>query len=327
MNDSIFTAVNIDDFKEACDSVLNKLKIILTKPLLKIDNESEKQRLISKYHNDPLVGGHVGRNKLIAKLKERYIWKNLSKDVARAVKNCTKCIQNKVRSATREPMKLTPTPQSSFDIVIIDTIGPLQKSDSGNQYAVTMICDLTKYLVTAPIPDKSAKSVARAIFEKLILIYGPMKSLRSDKGTEYENSVLAELSHLMNIEQKITTAYHHQSVGSIERNHRTFNEYIRSFVENMSTWDTYLRYFTFLYNITKSSCFKNRYSPYELVFGKLANSMEFLENEIQPLYNIDNYAREIKYRLQVANKRAIELLDVMKKKNKYYYDKKINPIE
>lgn len=190
---------------------------------------------------------------MIAKLKERYIWKNLSKDVANTLKNCPQCIQNKVKSATREPMKLTPTPQTAFDIVIVDTIGPLQKSDNGNQYAVTMICDLTKYLVTAPIPDKSAKSVAKAIFENFILIHGPMKSLRSDKGTEYENQIMSELCTLMNIEQKFSTAYHHQTVGSIERNDRTFNEYVRAFVSNMSSCDTYLRYFTFLYNTTKHS--------------------------------------------------------------------------
>lgn len=160
---------------------------------------------------------------------------------------------------TKEPMKLTPSPQSAFDVVIVDTIGPLQKSDSGNQYAVTMICDLTKYLVTVPIPDKSAKSVAKAIFENFILIHGPMRSLRSDKGTEYENLLISELYTLMKIDQKFFVAYHHQSVGSIERNHRVFNEYIRVFVTDMSTWDIYLRYFTFLYNITKNSCFNDQY--------------------------------------------------------------------
>jgi len=31
------------------------------------------------------------------------------------------------------------------------------KLEHGNEYAVTLICDLTKYLVTIPTPDKSAK--------------------------------------------------------------------------------------------------------------------------------------------------------------------------
>lgn len=66
-------------------------------------------------------------------------------------------------------MQLTPIPQRPFDSVIIDTIVPLQRSNLGNKYAVTMICDLTKYLIAVPIADKTARSVAKAIFEKFIL--------------------------------------------------------------------------------------------------------------------------------------------------------------
>lgn len=148
-------------------------------------------------------------------------------------------------------MSLTPTPQKAFDIVVVDTIGPLTKSNDGNIYAVTLMCDLTKYLVTVPIPDKTARSVAKAIFENFVLIFGPMKQLKSDRGTEYENQILSEICNLMKTEQKIATAYHHQSVGTVERNHRVFNEYLRSFVIDMANWDEYLKYFSFLYTSTK----------------------------------------------------------------------------
>lgn len=67
---------------------------------------------------------------------------------------------NKIRSHTREPMKITNTPRKPFDVVIIDTIGPMTKTESGNEYAMTAICDMTKYSITRPIPDKSAKTVA-----------------------------------------------------------------------------------------------------------------------------------------------------------------------
>jgi len=43
----------------------------------------------------------------------------------------------------------------AFDRVIVDTIGPLPKSEqmNKNEYAVTLICDLTKYLVAIPIQN------------------------------------------------------------------------------------------------------------------------------------------------------------------------------
>lgn len=251
----------------------------------------------------------------------------MSKDIAKYVKECQKCLLNKVRSSTREPMQLTPIPQRPFDCVVVDTIGPLQRSNFGNKYAVTMICDLTKYLIAVPIADKTAKSVARAIFEKFVLTHGPMKQICSDMGTEYRNEVLSKLCKLLKIEQKLTTAYHHQSVGSIERNHRVFNEYIRAFVQDMSEWDEYLHYFVFLHNTSKNSCFQEKFSPYELVFERIVNSIECIGKEVSPVYNTEDYAKEIKYRLQLTHERAKQLLQKSKLRNKEYYDRKIRPIE
>ena len=72
-------------------------------------------------------------------------------------------------------MTITKTPQKAFDSVVIDTLGHLLESSNGYRYLFTMICDLTAYLVIVPLVDKTANTVARAIFEKFILIYGPMK--------------------------------------------------------------------------------------------------------------------------------------------------------
>lgn len=70
------------------------------------------------------------------------------------------------------------TPQKSFDIVIVDTIGPITRSDNGNVYDLTIICDLSKYLIALAIPNKSANTIAKAIFNNFILTYGTMKEMR-----------------------------------------------------------------------------------------------------------------------------------------------------
>lgn len=107
----------------------------------------------------------------------------MSKDVAKFVKDCNKCLINKVKPHTKVPLVNTETPQRPFDLVIIDTVGPvgpLIKSVNNNQYVLTMICDLSKYLIAIPMSDKSAKTLAMAIFEHFILNFGPMKSIRTD---------------------------------------------------------------------------------------------------------------------------------------------------
>ena len=59
----------------------------------------------------------------------------------------------------------------------------------GNKYARTLICDLSKYLVTIAVPEKSANTVARAIFEYCVLVYGKINSVKSDLGTEFKNEI------------------------------------------------------------------------------------------------------------------------------------------
>jgi len=73
-------------------------------------------------------------------------------------------------------MTITGIPINAFNRVIVDTIGPLPKSDNGNEHSVTVICDLTKYLFAIPIANKSANTVSKAILESFILRYGPMKT-------------------------------------------------------------------------------------------------------------------------------------------------------
>lgn len=91
----------------------------------------------------------------------------------------------------------------------------------------SQLCELNKYLIMTPVRDKTAKCMAKAIFENIILVFGPIKNKRSDRGIEYKNQVMQELCTLLDINHDISTAYHHQTVGTIERNHRTLNEYIR----------------------------------------------------------------------------------------------------
>lgn len=328
LNDTMFQMCNYEEFKEACNSLLGNLQIITFKPPEVISDHDRKQKILEQFHYDKLYGGHYGQKKLYAKIRSNYYWKGMTRDISEFVRNCTKCQLNKPKRKNFETMSLTPTPQRPFDVVIIDTVGPLPITYYNYRYALTMICDLSKYLIAVPLKTKSAEEVAKAIFENFILKFGPMKEIRSDMGTEYRNELISELCKLMNIEQITSTAYHHQTVGAVERNHRVFNEYIRSYLSNENDkWDTYLHYFTFCYNITQHSSNNDSYSPYELVFGRKINlPIEFLNGKVDPIYNVENYVKTMKYLLQDAHLKTAKLIDKMKIRNKEYFDRKAKPL-
>lgn len=327
LNDEIFEYINIRDFKKACFETLTDVVIHLTPQIKNVTSETEKLEIMQRFHDDKMWGGHTGQKKLLNKIKAQYTWKNLAKDVAKYVRNCNKCMLNKVKSATREAMMITKTPHRALDVMIADSVGPMTETPNGNIYIITLICELSKYLITIPVRDHTAKTAAKAIFEHFVLVYGPMKELRTDGGSEFKNALFSELCKLMGTDQKISTPHHHESVGSIERNHRSLNEYLRAYAENLNEWDAYLPYFNFCYNTTSNEAFDNKYTPYELVFSRKVNQLENISlNQLDPIYNIDNYALECKYRLQKAHIEAKALINKMKIRNKEYYDKKTRPI-
>lgn len=327
INSKIFNYCSIEEFKQVGNTMTN-VSIILTSAITRIHDEHEKSELIKRYHEDKMSGGHCGRNRLYAKLRSKFFWKGMSKDVANAVKTCPQCQLSKTHIHTKEKMRITRTPQRPFDTVIIDTVGPLTKSSYGNVYAITVICDLTKYLQIIPVKNKESATVAKALVENVFLTYGICKTIRTDLGTEYKNQIFSEMTKLLDITHDFSTPYHHESLGTIERNHRVLNAYLRSYlIENRDDWDVYAKYFTFCYNTTPNSALSHKFSPFELVFGHEANMPTNKFEIIEPIYNVDNYVKELKFRLQTTHAKANQILNEYKQKMKIAYDKNSNELD
>lgn len=329
-DECIFKEVSITRFKELGNQSreLINLKIRLADPIRIVTCPIEQRKLIEKYHEDPLCGGHFGIQKMLRKLRMNYNWKSMQEQVQDLVSSCTKCQLNKPKIVTVEPLVLTDTPLKPFDKISIDTIGKLRTSRNGNNYALTMLCELSKYLIVVPIASKDANTVAKAIFTHLILVHGPIKILMSDQGTEFVNAILKEICKQLKIEFRTSTPYHHETMGAVERNHRFFNEYLRSYLTDDTDWEECLAYFAYCYNTSHHASFNYEYTPFELVYARKNNPIEYMQsNRVEPMYNIDNYAYESKYRLQVAAQAARRLIENSKIRSKIEYDKRINPID
>lgn len=311
-NDTIFELIPQEVFKQTCNAILKTVTIILYEPSKIINDEETIQKLISENHDTP-TGGHIGTCRLLKRLRSKYYWFNMKRTIAEYIKRCEKCIQNKHRTKTNETFIQTTTPTKSFDLISIDTIGPLTKSKLGNRYALTVQCDLSKYIIIVPIPDKQAATLAKALVEHCILIYGCPVAIKSDLGTEYKNEVFKAMCELLSVKHNFSTAYHPQTIGSLERNHRCLNEYLRHFVNDKhDDWDNWLIYFCFSYNTAPHSA--HSFTPFEFIFGKQARlPSQFSETTIiEPVYNYESFVNELKFKLQVINEKTRKLLEKSK---------------
>jgi len=81
----------------------------------------------------------------------------------------------------------------------------------------------------------------------------------------------------------------------------------------------------FAYNTTPHSA--TGYTPFELVYGHLAEIPTALKKPPKPTYNYENYAEELKEKIRATNQIARENIREEKQKSKKHYDKSTKEIE
>jgi len=84
---------------------------------------------------------------------------------------------------------------------------------------ITVLDHFTKYAFAFPVRSHDAITVAKYLVERVFLVYGVLTQMLSDRGAEFEGSVMAEVCRLMEIDKIRTTAYKPSTNGALERVH------------------------------------------------------------------------------------------------------------
>lgn len=280
--------------------------------------ESEIKIILKEFHDSP-IGGHQGFYKMYNRIKTKYKWENMSKQIRSYIKNCIKCqINKKCRKSLKVPMEITTTSSQPFERLAIDVVGPLPLSENGNKFILTMQDDLTKFSFAHPIPNHEAKTVADKLVDT-ITNFGIPKTILTDQGTDFTSNLLKEVTKLFQIKHLMSSAYHPQTNGALERSHSTLKDYLKHYInDNQTDWDEYLKFAMFSYNTAIHS--STKFTPYELLFGHKPILPNSLKHEPEFKYTYDNYMDQLKYRLNKSHHIAKENLIINKEKSKSNYD-------
>jgi hypothetical protein len=279
--------------------------------------EKRKQDIITEMHNCP-VGGHQGIQRTTERIKLYISWPGLDQDVAQYVKHCKVCQLNKeTHQPIKLPLTITDTKSTPWGKIYLDIVGPLPPTETYMKYILTCQDNLSKYIIAIPISNQSAEEVANAFVKNIILVYGIPTEIVTDQGSNFMSDLFKRICKLFKIEKICTTAYHPESNGALERTHKTLVNYLRCFCNTkINDWDKWIPFACFTYNTTPHSVTK--YTPYELLFGRIANIPGKLQRHPQTLYNFDDVVLEIKYRMQtcqqLAKERLIKFKESQKKK-------------
>ena len=136
-------------------------------------------------HETPL-SGHMGVNKTCHKILNHFYWPSLRKDVVEFCKSCHACqmVGKLTQTILKAPLQPIPAVQELFSRVIVDCVGPLPKSRSGNQYLLTIMCASTRFPEVIPLRNIKAKTIVKAL-TKFFTLVGLRSSIQSDQGSNF----------------------------------------------------------------------------------------------------------------------------------------------
>jgi transposase InsO family protein len=154
---------------------------------------------------------------------------------------------------------------------------------------------LTKWPEAKPIPTKQAEEIASHFYTEIICHHGCPKELLSDQGTEFCNQIVNSLCNLHGIRHTLSSAYHPQTNGLVERFNQTLCKSLAKLThDHEEDWDILIPSVLLAYRTMRHSI--TRHEPFYLTYGRDATlpiELEVPTYPTEPLDETDHLLRRM----------------------------------
>ena len=260
---------------------------------------SVRSHILELAHDGP--GGHLGVYKTLYKILDKFYWPNLRESVREYVKTCHVCqvVGKPNQVIPKAPLQPIVVPNEPFKKIIIDCVGPLPKTKGGNQYLLTLMCSTTRYPEAIPLRNINTKTITKALL-KYFTNFGIPKEIQSDRGSNFTSNLFQGILRELGIKQTLSSAYHPESQGALERWHQTFKTMLETFcAESTLDWDEGVNYLIFA--IREAPQESLGFSPFEMLYGKqLRGPLSLLTDEwlkspgVEQTLTVEKYMGKLK---------------------------------
>ena len=219
--------------------------------------------------HEATTAGHLGEKRTLDKIRLRYFWPKMSKQVIQHVRSCVEC-QMRKRTLERPAGFLTSINSNRpFERIGIDLIGPFPRSTTMNKHIIVAVDYFTKWVVVKAVPRATTAELVEFFVRKIVLQHGAPTFLISDRGKCFTADFTAKLLKAFETNHLLTTAYHPQCNGQVERFNHTFAQMLAMYVNTYHTnWDEYVDYVAFAYNTSRHE--STGMTPFFALYGREA---------------------------------------------------------
>ncbi|GFX31796.1 transposon Tf2-6 polyprotein [Trichonephila clavipes] len=277
---------------------------------------------ILRHFHDASTAGHLGFAKTYDRIRKRFYWLGMYRNVVRYVMHCREC-QRRKSVPHRPPERLVPIPPAiaPFHRIGIDLLGRFPKSAHGNKWIIVCTDYSTRYAITKALPTAEVDEIAKFLLEEIVLRHGAPRVIITDRGAVFRSRLVSSLVDLCNIDHRFTTAYHPQTNGLTERFNKTLADMLSMYVDvEQKNWDEILPFVTFAYNTAKQET--TGFTPFYLLHGREAETtldimLPFCPNDFDD-NNITKIAARAEESRQLARVHTLRAQD----KDRRRYDSK-----
>ena len=151
----------------------------------------------------------------------RFTWPKAQRTIKEWCHNRLTCQQMKITRHIHPSTRQLNEAVARFTHVHMDIVGPLPAiNNSPFRYLVTFVDRSTNWIGAHPVHSITAEEVCHAFLTSWFSRFGVPLYITTDRGTQFESQLFAQLSQTLGFCRLRTTSYHPQSNGKVERFHR-----------------------------------------------------------------------------------------------------------
>ncbi len=200
--------------------------------------------IMSIFHDD-LTQAHQNADAMYYHILKRYLWQNMRKDIKEYAKTCFQCQQKGLMRQNNQKQTIPPT--DIFKKWEVNIVGPLPITREENRYIVVAMDYFSRWPEARPLKTANAETVAMFLYEEIICRFGTPRILQSDRGTHFVNELIQRLTKRFKIKHSLSSPYHLQSNGLVERFNKTLYKGIAKLAKEVDQWDRFIQPVLFAY--------------------------------------------------------------------------------